>query len=318
MRQYHQLTSEERYALSAFRKQGYSIRGIAAALGRAPSTISREIRRNIKPDGGYRANVAGEKTRGRRRRSRRNRKFEGAEWRLVVWCLEKKWSPEQIAGRLRFLGVLWISHETIYRYVWDDKHAGGALHTHLRQSSKQRRKRRNSKDSRGRMRGKRSINERPPGAENRSRIGHFEGDTMMGSSDDLHCLLTMVDRKSGFSLIGKLKSRTVADTNRKFKELVQRSERRVRTITLDHGTEFHGFMELEADTGARVYFANPYHSWERGTSENTNGLIRQYFPKRQSLAQITQEECDWVANELNNRPRKRLGWRTPKECHVHN
>lgn len=318
MSSYIQLTSEERYALSTLRKQGYSMRGIAEALGRAPSTISREIRRNKRKDGGYRWYTADEKTRGRRRRSRRNRKFEGAEWALVVWCLERKWSPEQIAGRLRLLGVLWISHETIYRYVWEDKHAGGTLYTHLRQASKQRRKRRNSKDSRGRMRGKRSIDERPPGAENRSRIGHFEGDTVMGSSQDRHCLLTMVDRKSGYSLIGKLTSRTVADTNRKFKELIARTERRVRTITLDHGTEFHGFQELEAETSARIYFAHPYHSWERGTSENTNGLIRQYFPKRQSLAQVTQDQCDWVAHQLNNRPRKRLGWRTPAECYEQN
>ena len=314
MRKYHQLTSEERYALSAFRKQGYSIRGVARALNRAPSTISREIRRNRRWDG-YRPSTAGERTRARRRRSRRNRKFEGGDWALVVWCLEQKWSPEQISGRLWLLGVLLISHETIYRYVWEDKHAGGQLYRYLRQATKQRRKRRNSKDSRGRLAGKRSIEERPPGAENRSRVGHFEGDTMMGSSQDRHCLLTMVDRKTRYALVGKLESRTVADTNRKIKELVRRTQRRVRTITVDHGTEFHGYKEVEAKTGARFYFANPYHSWERGTSENTNGLLRQYFPKRQSLAHVTQEDCDQVAFELNNRPRKCLGWRTPAECY---
>ncbi|MEJ2343543.1 MAG: IS30 family transposase, partial [Gemmatimonadales bacterium] len=280
MRRYRQLTSEERYALSALRKQGYSIRGIARVLERAPSTISREIRRNRRKDGGYRPYTADERARGRRSRSRRNRRFGGDDWALVVACLHENWSPEQIAGRLWLLRLLWISHETIYRYVWEDKRNGGTLHLHLRQASKRRRKRYRSYDSRGRLAGKRPISERPPGAENRTRVGHFEGDTVMGSSRDRHCLLTLVDRKTGYTLVGKLASRTVADTNRRAIELIQSTERRVRTVTVDHGTEFHGYKDIEAQTGARFYFATPYHSWERGTSENTNGLLRQYFPKR--------------------------------------
>ena len=317
MRTYRQLTSEERYALSAFRRQGYSLRQIARALDRAPSTISREVRRNRRWDG-YRPCTADERTRARRRRSRRNRHFRGADWALVVACLEEKWSPEQIAGRLSFLGVLWISHETIYRYVWEDKRRGGTLYRHLRQSPKQRRKRYRSYDSRGRLAGKRHISERPPGAENRSRVGHFEGDTMMGSSNDRHCLLTLVDRRTGYTLVGKLERRTVEDTNRKAIELIEHTQRRVRTVTVDHGTEFHGYKDIEARTGARFYFATPYHSWERGTSENTNGLLRQYFPKRKTLAHVTQRECAQAALQLNHRPRKRLGWKTPAECYEKN
>lgn len=315
MRPYTQLTSEERYALSAFRKQGYSVRGIARALERAPSTISREIRRNRRKDGGYRPFTADERARGRRSRSRRNRRFQGADWDLVVAGLEEKWSPEQIAGRLWLLGLLCISHETIYRYVWEDKRLGGTLYRHLRQAAKQRRKRYRSKDSRGRLAGKRHISERPPGARNRSRVGHFEGDTMMGSARDRHCLLTLVDRKTGYTLVGKLDSRTVRDTNRRVTQLIRHTERRVRTVTVDHGTEFHGYRDIEAKTGARFYFATPYHSWERGTSENTNGLLRQYFPKRKSLAHVTQKHCDWAAAQLNHRPRKRLGYFTPAECY---
>lgn len=315
MRSYRQLTSEERYALSALRRQGYSIRAAARVLERAPSTISREIRRNRRQDGGYRPFTADERARGRRSRSRRNRRFEGADWALVVACLKKNWSPEQISGRLRLLGLLSISHESIYRYVWDDKRSGGELYRHLRQVSKLRRKRYRGYDSRGRLAGKRHISERPPGAEYRSRVGHFEADTMMGSSRERHCLFTLVDRKTGFTLVGKLDSRTVGDTNRRAIELIRKTDRRVRTITADHGTEFHGYRAIETATGARFYFATPYHSWERGTSENTNGLLRQYFPKRASLATVTQKDCARIARQLNRRPRKRLDFRTPAECY---
>lgn len=315
MRKYRQLTSGERFELSALKKQGYTMRGIARALDRDPSTISREIKRNSRKDGAYRPSTADQMTRGRRSRSRRNRQFQEAAWTLVTECLRQQWSPEQIAGRLWLLGLLSISHETIYRYIWEDKRRGGTLHLHLRQATKQRRKRRNSYDSRGRLAGKRSIQDRPPGAENRSRVGHFEGDTVMGSSRDRHCLLTLVDRKTGYSLVGKLESRTVAHTNQRATELIHGTRRRVRTITVDHGTEFHGYKDIEARTGARFYFATPYHSWERGTCENTNGLLRQYFPKRRSLAHVTQQHCDLVASQLNHRPRKRLGWLTPAECY---
>jgi IS30 family transposase len=314
MRRYHQLTSEERYALTALRRQGFSIRGIARALDRAPSTISREIRRNRRKDGGYRAFTADERARGRRSRSRRNRRFRGSDWALVVACLKKKWSPEQIAGRLWMLGMLWISHETIYRYVWEDKRAGGTLYLHLRQASKQRRKRYRSYDSRGRLAGKRPISGRPPGAENRSRVGHLEGDTVLGSGDK-HCILTLVDRKTGFVMIGKLKSRTVKDTNRRAIALIRKAHRPVHTITVDHGTEFHGYKQIEAVTRSKFYFATPYHSWERGTSENTNGLIRQYLPKKKSMALVSQRTCSRIAHQLNTRPRKRLGFSTPKECY---
>ena len=314
MRRYHQLTSGERYELSALRKQGFSQRAIARSLGRAPSTISREIRRNRRKDGGYRPSTADQRALARRSRSRRNRQFGWEDWALVVSFIEDYWSPEQISGRLKCAGVLSISYETIYRYVWEDRARGGTLYDHLRQRAKKRRKRYGSYDSRGKLAGKLAISERPPGAENRSRVGHFEGDTVMGSSKDRHCLLTLVDRKTGFVLIGKLENRTVEETNRKAIELIQRARRRVRTITVDHGTEFHGYKTVEAATGARFYFATPYHSWERGTSENTNGLIRQYFPRGHSLKHITQEDCDAVAQALNSRPRKRLHYLTPEEC----
>jgi transposase, IS30 family len=311
---YHQLTSEERYALSALRKQGLSQAAVARALGRNPSTISRELQRNSRKDGGYRPFSACEMARGRQARSRRNWRFREEDWDLVRSRLALFWSPEQISGRLRHDKLLRISHEAIYRYIWYDKRRGGTLYLFLRGSRKQKWKRYRSYDSRGRMRGKRPISERPPGAENRSRVGHLEGDTVIGAFDR-HCILTLVDRKTGYVMIGKLFGRTTAATNRRAASLIRNAARRTISLTVDNGTEFHGFKALEAATGATIYFATPHHSWERGTSENTNGLIRQFLPKRKSMALVTQRDCTRLAALLNSRPRKRFGYLTPAELY---
>jgi IS30 family transposase len=282
-------------------------------MERHPSTVSRELRRNLRQNA-YRPSKANKLTRGRRSRSRRNQRFSATSWELITSLLEQFWSPEQIVGRLGEERRLRISHETIYRYVWNDRRRGGTLYRHLRQAQKQRRKRSGSYDSRGRLAGKRSIAQRPPGAENRSRIGHLEGDTMIGSSDK-HCIVTLVDRKSGYVLIGKLSGRTVEETNRRAISLIQQAPRRTFSLTLDNGTEFHGYKGIETATGATIYFAAPHHAWERGTNENTNGLIRQYLPKRLSMAALTQQVCTRIAEQLNDRPRKRLGFLTPRECY---
>jgi IS30 family transposase len=314
MTRYHQLTSGERYALSALRKQGCSQAEIARALGRDPSTVSREIRRNRSNDGRYRPPVADDFARRPRSRSRRNQRLMAEDWALVVACLQQQWSPEQIAGRLGRTGELSISHETIYRRVWDDKRRGGVLHLHLRGASKQRRKRYGRYDSRGRLAGKRPISARPPGAANRSRVGHLEGDTVLGSSDK-HCILTLVDRKTGYLMIGKLEARTVQATNARAVALIRGTARRIQSVTVDNGTEFHGYKDIESLTNTAFYFATPHHSWERGTCENTNGLIRQYLPKTMSMAHISQSDCNSIAQKLNDRPRKRFDYRTPKECY---
>ncbi len=313
MRTYHQLTSEERYALSTLRKQGFRQSQIARALGRHRSTISREVRRNVKKDQAYRPALADDIARWRRSRSRRNHRFAAADWDLVEAWLREDFSPDQVSGWLRRFRLLRISHETIYRHIWDDKQRDGNLHRHLRCVQKKRRKRYGRYDSRGRLAGKRAISERPSGAENRSRVGHLEGDTVLGT--DKHCLLTLVDRKTGYVMIGKLEARTVEATNQAAIELINNSARRIRSVTVDNGTEFHGYKAIEAATDADFYFATPHHSWERGTNENTNGLIRQYAPKRTSLAHLTQRHCDHIAHKLNNRPRRRLGFRTPAECY---
>ena len=281
-------------------------------MGRHRSTICRELRRNSRKEGPYRPFEASQKARGRRSRSRRNHRFIGADWAQVRRLLRRLWSPEQIAARLRMSGELSISHETIYTYIWRDKRQGGSLYKNLRQAAKKRRKRYGRNDSRGRLQGKKPIEARPQAADDRTELGHLEGDTVMGSTDT-HCILTLVDRRSGRVWIGKLENRTVDETNRVAIRLINTADFPVRSLTLDNGTEFHGYKEIEAKTGVPIFFATPHHSWERGTNENTNGLIRQYLAKRKSMKHISQRHCNTIARKLNNRPRKRLDYLSPNE-----
>ena len=312
---YHQITREERYTIWALRGHQNSVTDIARALGRHRSTIHREVRRNRgRADGFYRPEQANGYAHTRRSHSRRNFRLTATDWHLVERLLRQHdWSPEQIAGRLRRQGRLQVCHETIYRHVWNDKRHGGRLHTHLRQATKQRRKRHGTYDSRGRLAGKRPIEQRPAAADNRSRIGHWEADTVLG--DGKPCIVTLVERKTGYVEIGKLNARTAEQLCRRTIQLILRQPNTVRTITADNGTEFHRYADIERATDTRFYFSTPHHAWERGTNENTNGLIRQYLPKRQSMAALTQHECNAIARKLNTRPRKRLGYKTPEECY---
>jgi IS30 family transposase len=312
---YHQLTSEERYMLSTLRAQGFNQKQIALIMDRSPSTISRELLRNRCQDGFYRVSKAISRTTGRRSRSRANSRFTSSQWAQVTQLIREDLSPEQVSGWLRRYTRIRISHETIYRYIWLDRYRGGSLHTHLRQHPKKKRKRYASYEARGRLAGKRHISQRPRSAHNRSRVGHWEGDTVMGSRDH-HCIVTLVERKTGLTAIGKLSQRTKKLTAKRLIQLIQEQPRPVKTITLDNGTEFHDYKRVEQETGVKFYFANPYHSWERGTNENTNGLIRQYLPKGKSMAKLTQVQCEKIAAKLNTRPRKRLGFRSPEECYA--
>lgn len=310
---YHQVTEEERYQIAALRQAGCWPAQIARHLRRHRSTISRELARNCSPwDGGYRPSKAQEQVNGRRSRSRRNQRFGGADWRRVKRLLRQDWSPEQVAGRLAKHGVLSISHETIYRYVWADRARGGDLHRHLRCAPKKRRKRYGRYDSRGRLAGKRMIEERPASAEKRSALGHWEIDTVMGHGNE-HCIVTLVERATGYVQIGKLRARTMEEAAKKTTELMRKNAGRFKTITSDNGTEFHSYKKVEQATGVKYYFANPHHSWERGTNENTNGLVRQYLPKRKSMARVSQYDCNRIAKRLNSRPRKRYDYDTPGE-----
>jgi transposase, IS30 family len=314
---YRQITFAERYTLGLLRRDGRSAAAIARTLGRHRSTVTREVQRNrATSDGTYRPPLADWYARGRRSRSRRNQQFSSAAWAQVQELLREDWSPDQVAGWLRRFGLLRISHETIYRYIWAEKQTGGTLYQHLRGARKQRRKRYGRYDSRGRLAGKRWITDRPAVVNTRRELGHWEADTMLGASQAGPCVLSLVERKTGYLLLGQLRQRLSAAVNQRARQLIAAQPHVVRTITVDNGTEFHEYAQLERATGATFYFATPHHAWERGTNENTNGLIRQYLPKRQSMAHLTQHECNRIAAKLNRRPRKRLGYRTPEECYA--
>jgi IS30 family transposase len=238
-----QLNAEERSALAALRSVGLSKAEIARKLGRHRSTVGRELQRNAAPhDGWCRSGRAHQRAHARRYRSRRNSQFGREQWARVEELLREEWSPEQVARHLKRTQELSISHETIYRHVWKDLKAGGTLHVHLRGARKNCRKRYGRHDSRGRLAGKRMIGERPAAVEQRRRIGDWEIDTMMGESlgESSDCILTLVERKTGYVLIGKLKARTAAEANRALLELIARHPARIRTITADNGTEPSG------------------------------------------------------------------------------
>jgi IS30 family transposase len=293
--------------------RGYSYQEIARVLGRSVSTISREKKRNVTHhDGRYRAEKAQQYAMARRSRTRKKSQYSQQEWAEVTRLLMRKWSPEQIAGRARAMRSTRMSKETIYRYIKRERRAGGQTWQQLRILSKFGRKRRGSPATRGRLVGKRHISERPAAVERRRQIGHWEGDTVMGA-DMRHCVLTLVERVTGYVIIKKLVARNKEQAAAALKQAIKDAKRRVRTITLDNGTEFHDYEKVEAQCPVKFYFATPYHSWERGTNENTNGLIRQYLPKGLCMRQTSQADCDVIAAELNDRPRRRLGFRTPSE-----
>ena len=316
MSTYHQLSQQERYHITALlRMRRLSHAEIARQLGRCASTISRELARNRNThDEGYRAEVAHSYATARRRRERRGFRHASEQWDVVIRLLEDKWSPVQISGHLKRHGVVRISHETIYQYLLADRKHGGSLFKNLRCASKLRRKRHNSKDSRGILPGKRHISERPASVQTRRWFGHWEGDTVMGS-DLHHGVLTLGERKSGISIIKKLSSRTVGCVNAAALCAIEGHRGRFKTITLDNGTEFHGYKMLEEHYPLKCYFATPYHSWERGSNENLNGLIRQYLPKGTSMKNVTHDDGDYIAEKLNSRPRKRHAYKTPLEVY---
>jgi IS30 family transposase len=315
MNSYHQLSQEERYSITALMISRKTDAEIARTLGRSQSTISRELARNrCNSDSTYRAEVAHSYATARRKRVRRGFHLSTERWNQVVTLVKEKWSPEQISNTLKLSGDFTVSHETIYRYILIDKWQGGRLFKYLRIMPKVRRKRYNTKDSRGILPGKRHISTRPYEVETRKVLGHWEGDTVIGS-DRHHCILTLVERKSGLVVIKKLNSRTTDSVTQAALPAIRERLANFKTLTLDNGTEFHDYKILEDHFPVKCYFATPYHSWERGSNENLNGLIRQYLPKRMCMSGVTQAHCDYIAFKLNSRPRKRHGYRTPQEVY---
>lgn len=290
---YQQLSQQERYTITALLKTGLSLAAVARDIGRNKSTISRELTRNRRPTGYYTAPVAHSYATARRKRTRRGSHFTKAQWRIVLNLIKLDYSPEQVSFTVKAFFGFSMSHETMYQYLLYDKKKGGTIYKLLRVVPKRRRKRYNSHDSRGRLPGKRMIEDRPVEIDYRTTTGHREGDTVIGS-DRHHCIVTLVERKTGFLIIKKIKARTVEEVNKACIEAIGEHAINFKTITFDNGTEFHGYKQLEALFPVTCYFATPYHSWERGTNENTNGLIRQYIPKKSCMKSITQADCDRI------------------------
>lgn len=311
MNRYYQLTRVQRYQISALIGTGRTQKEIAAEIGVAASTISRELKRNA-PGGRYDPEAAAHFTVHRRRTARKARTIPEAVWMRVEDLLRQDWSPEQISGRLRSHEGIHVSHESIYRHVRSDKAAGGDLYTHLRQGFKCRRKY-GKRDLRGHIRGRVSIDHRPAIVEQRARLGDWELDTVHGSRRN--GLVSAVERRAGQTRLGGVRRRTAAEVRHALVDRFVAEQDVVLTMTADNGKEFADHEWISSELGADFYFAHPYSSWERGTNENTNGLVRQYFPKGTDFDEIEDWEIRWVEERLNNRPRKRLGWATPNEVY---
>lgn len=309
MRGYTQLTREERYQIYILKKDNYSQTQIAELLERDKSTISRELLRN-QGLRGYRPKQAHNLALTRRYTKARSRL--GREvWQQVEALVQQQWSPEQIVGRLAMEQGVRISHEWIYQYIYSDKRSGGDLHRHLR-CQKKRRKRYGSYDRRGIIPRQVSIDERPAVVNARSRLGDWEGDTVIGK-DHQGALVTLVERKSLYTVMRGVAHKTADAVHNAVTELLTPLTDLVHTITYDNGREFAEHEGMAKDLDADIYFAHPYSSWERGVNENTNGLIRQYFPKNRNLTTVTNKEIEQATDRLNHRPRKTLDYRTPYE-----
>lgn len=312
------LSVEERELLQTLRWEKRSIRHIAGILQRSPSSISRELGRNVSSQHQiYTPRIAQERAVLKRKSRGRTKRLKNDRVRAYVTeHLKQRWSPEQIAGCIQTDIGERVCHEAIYQYVYAQIHRGGYgylrpgcedLRPFLRRKQK-RRQRHGMRKAQRIFRPKgRPIDIRPAVVDRRSRIGDWEGDTVE-SRDHLPGINTLVERKTGYVLITKLDGKTASATTQAMQRL--RSFPR-HTVTLDNGTENSGWEQIESSTGVRVYYAHPYHSWERGTNENTNGLIREYFPKGTDFRTIPEADIQRVEHLLNTRPRKRLGYRTP-------
>lgn len=310
MKQKH-LNHEERHYIEIEKKAGRSQSEIALALGRSQSTISRELKRNTGKRG-YRYKQADRFAQERHKRKAKAVKMTDEIKEKINEHIKEEWSPEQVAGRLRDDGVIRLHHETIYRYILADKKAGGRLYTHLRHQDKTYRKRYGTARNRTGIPNRVSITERPEVANQRQRIGDWEADTIIGKNHR-GAIVTLDERKSKLRLALPLPRKQAQAVKEAMVTLLHPIRAFVKTITFDNGKEFTQHESIAEALSCDTYFAQPYHSWERGQNENANGLLRQYFPKAMELIDIASRRVFEAVHKLNNRPRKCLGFKTPYE-----
>lgn len=308
---YKQLTQEKRYGLKAYMQAGFSIPQISKELMVHKTTLYRELKRNT-GGRGYRPKQANMKALERRHCSRKKNRLTKDLVVRIVYLLRLDLSPEQISGHLRKEFNIHISHETIYQYILADKAKGGDLYKHLRHASKKKRKRYGSHDKRGQIPNRMSIDKRPEIVDSKERIGDWEADTVIGKNHK-GALVTAVERKTKFTCIRYIPNKSADLVAKTLIDMLRPYQKQVLTITKDNGKEFTYHEKVSRALNAQIYFAHPYHSWERGLNENTNGLIRQYFPKNYSFDHITKNDVIFVQNRLNMRPRKSLNFKTPLE-----
>ena len=309
---YKQLTLEKRYHISALIKAGLNQKEIALEIGVHPSTISRELRRNRDKIRGYSAEIA--QVISTKKHKEKNKKFSLTKpiEKYIRSKLKQDWSPEQIAGRMKLDIGMSVVHETTYRYIYTNKKNGGKLYKYLRHKNKKYHCRSNNYKARGTIIDRVMIDKRPKIVEKKNRIGDLEIDTVIGK-DHKGALVTVVDRKSKFVLIKNVPSKEASIVTKALIEMIQPIKAIAKTITSDNGKEFAYHKQVSAALDTDFYFANPYHSWERGLNEHTNGLIRQYLPKKSKFLNVSKDEIIMIQNRLNHRPRKALNYKTPYE-----
>ena len=311
MKHYKQLTREQRYQISGLKKSGLNQSQIADEVGVHKSAISREFRRN-KGRRGWHPKQAQELRDERRKNCANAQRHSLLEWTEVERLIRQDMSPEQASQRLALEGGLPISHESIYLHIYADKRRGGDLWRHLRCQKPRRKRYASGQERRGTIKNRVGIDERPAIVEQKSRIGDWEGDTVIGKSHR-GALVTLAERKSRYILAAQVPDKHASGVTAAITRLLRPHKGKCYTMTFDNGKEFAEHETIAAELDADVYFAHPYHSWERGLNENSNGLLRQYFPKGMELVEVTQEQVQWAVDRLNHRPRKVLGFRTPFE-----
>jgi len=313
---YQQLSYEKRNELKAYLKIGLKQGEMARLIGVHESTISRELKRNS-GQRGYRAKQAQQKADDRKRSSPKHIRFTDAVKQRVEFYIEQDWSPEQISGCLALEENIHISHETIYKHIWADKRSGGDLYTHLRGSRKKNKKRYGTNDRRGQIKDRVSIDERPAVVDKKDRIGDWEVDTIIGRNHQ-GALVTAVERNTMFTCIEHVPSKSAYLVTEALVHMLSPFKETVLTITVDNGKEFAFHQKFAETLETHVYFAHPYHAWERGLNEHVNGLVRQYFPKNENLKNVAKEKILFVQNRLNQRPRKSLKFEKPENIFLQN
>ncbi len=305
------ITKEQRYTIEVLLAKGKNQTFIAGTIGKNKSVVSREINRNKdKRNGTYSADLAQRKYEKRVKEKPKIIRFTDDIKTKVNELLRDDYSPEQIAGYCKKENLKCVSHERIYQYIWANKKAGGDLYGHLRRQGRRYRKRGNKKDTRGIIKDRIDIDERPEIVEKKERFGDLEIDTIIGKNHK-GAIVTINDRASGYLWMQKITRRTADAVYQATINLMSEIKEFLKTITGDNGKEFADHKKIAKGLGINFILLNPYHSWERGANENLNGLIRQYIPKKTDFNTITDEFVKRIQNKLNNRPRKRFNYNNP-------